>query len=175
MKRMLLCLIFMLGASATALCQGNKLMAETDLCGFAGGKVGLGLEYGISEHWSAGGTVGVGFSQFIKELDPLESEHRQEFRDDTSFPVPTDILREQIHVRYWPKETMKGPYAMAGISHGSLSGTDLSIGAGYVMHIWKSLNLYFEYSIGLKDTIDREAFPIRGLSAGISVTFGPLQ
>lgn len=150
-------------------------MAEADLCGLAGGKVGLGLEYGISEHWSAGGAVGFGFSRFIKDINPLESEHRHEFGEDTTIPIPADILREQIHVKYWPREMMKGPYAMAGITHGSRSGTDFRIGAGYVMHIWKSLNIYFEYSIGLKDTISREAFPVRGLSAGICMTFGPLR
>ena len=172
---MLLCLIFMFCASAAALCQGRKLMAEADLCWLAGGKVGLGLEYGISEHWSAGGAVGFGFSRFIKDINPLESEHRHEFGEDTTIPIPADILREQIHVKYWPREMMKGPYATAGITHGSRSGTDFRIGAGYVMHIWESLNLYFEYSIGLKDTISREAFPVRGLSAGICMTFGPLR
>ena len=165
----------MFGACTAALCQGRRLMAEADLWGLAGGKAGFAVEYAITEHWSAGGTVGVGFSQFIKELDPLESEHRQEFRDDTSFPVPTDILREQIHVRYWPREMMKGPYAMAGITHGSLSGTDISLGAGYVMNIWKPLNLYLQYSIGLKDAIGKETFPVHGLSAGICLTFAKLQ
>jgi hypothetical protein len=168
---MLLCLIFMFGACTAALCQGRKLMAEADLWGLVGGKAGFGVQYGVSAHWSAGGSVGFGFSRFIKDIAPLESEHRHEFGDDTSIPVPTDILREQIHVKYWPREMMKGPYAMAGITHGSISGTDFRIGAGYVMHIWKSLNLYIEYSIGLKDTIPKETFPARGLSAGVSLTF----
>ena len=168
---MLLCLIFMFGASAAALCQGRRLMAEADLWGLAGGKAGFGIEYGISEHWSTGGAVGFGFSHFIKDVNPLESEHRHEFGEDTYIPVPADILREQIHVKYWPREMMKGPYAMAGITHGSLSGTDFRIGAGYIMHIWKSVNIYIEYSIGLKGTIDKEFFPVRGLSAGVCLTF----
>jgi hypothetical protein len=67
---------------------------------------------------------------------------------------------------------MKGPYLLSGITHGSLSGTDFCLGAGYILHIWKPLNLYIEYSIGLKDAILKEAFPVRGLSAGISLTFG---
>ena len=161
----------MFSASAAALCQGRRLMAEADLWGLAGGIAGFGIEYGISEHWSAGGAVGFGFSRFIKDINPLESEHRHEFGDDTSIPVPADILREQIHVKYWPREMMKGPYAMAGITHGSLSGTDFRIGSGYVMHIWKPLNLYIEYNIGLKDVIDMDSFPARGISAGISLTF----
>lgn len=161
----------MFSACAAALCQGRRLMAETDLWGLAGGIAGFGIEYGISEHWSAGGAVGFGFSHFIKDVNPLESEHRHEFGEDTSIPVPTDILREQIRVKYWPREMMKGPYAMAGITHGSLSGTDFRIGAGYIMHIWKSVNIYIEYSIGLKGTIDKEFFPVRGLSAGVCLTF----
>ena len=168
---MLLCLIFIFSASAAALCQERRLMAEADLWGLAGGIAGFGIEYGISEHWSAGGAVGFGFSRFIKDINPLESEHRHEFGDDTSIPVPADILREQIHVKYWPREMMKGPYATAGITHGSRSGTDFRIGAGYLMHIWKPLNLYIEYNIGLKDVIDMDSFPSRGISAGISLTF----
>lgn len=172
---MLLCLIFIFSACVATFCQGKRLMAEFDLCGLAGGKTGLGLEYGISEHWSAGGTIGFGFSYFIKDPNALESSHRHEFGDETSWPLPTDIHTERIHVRYWPREMMKGPYAMAGITHGSLSGTDFLIGAGYIMHIWKSLNLYFGYSIGLKDVISREGFPVRGVSVGISLTFGHQQ
>ena len=163
----------MFSACAAALCQERRLMAEADLCGLAGGIAGFGIEYGISDHWSAGGAVGFGFSHFIKDVNPLEYEHRHEFGEDTSIPVPADIHREQIHVKYWPKEMMKGPYTMTGITHGSLSGTDFRIGGGYVMHIWKSLNLYFEYSISLKEAIGREAFPVRGISTGICLTFGP--
>lgn len=168
---MLLCLIFIFSACVASLCQGRRLMAEADLWGLAGGIAGFGIEYEISEHWSAGGAVGFGFSHFIKDVNPLESEHRHEFGEDTSIPVPADILREQILVKYWPREMMKGPYAMAGITHGSLSGTDFRIGAGYVMPIWKSLNLHFEYNIGLKDIIGKAPFPVQGLSAGISLTF----
>lgn len=168
---MLLCLIFIFGACTAALCQGRRLMAEADLWGLAEGKAGFVVEYGVSAHWSAGGAVGIGFSHFIKDADTLESEHRQEFEDDTSIPIPTDLLREQIHIKYWPWEMMKGPYAMAGITHGSQSGTDFCIGAGYIMHIWKSLNLYIEYSIGLKDSLSKEIIPVRGLTAGISLTF----
>ena len=168
---MLLCLIFIFSACTAALCQEKRLMAEADLWGLAGGIAGFGIEYGISEHWSAGAAVGFGFSHFIMDVNPLESEHRQEFGDDTSFPVPTDIHREQIHVKYWPKEMMKGPYTMTGITHGSRPGTDFRIGAGYVRHIWKSLNLYIEYNIGLKDIIGKAPFPVQGLWAGISLTF----
>lgn len=172
MRRMWLCVISMFCACTVALCQGKRLMAEVDLCGLAGGKAGLGVEYGISGHWSAGGAVEFGFSHFMKETDALESGHKQEFGDTSSYPVPTDIHKARIHFRYWPAETMKGPYAVAGVTHGDSSGTDLHIGTGYLMHIWKHLNLYIEYSIGLKDVIGMDSFPVRGLSAGISLTFG---
>lgn len=146
-------------------------MAEADLWGLAGGKAGFAVEYAITEHWSAGGAVGFGFSYFIKDVNPLESGHRHEFGDETSWPLPTDIHTERIHIKYWPQKMMTGPYAMAGITHGSLSGTDFRIGGGYVMHIWKPLNLYIEYNIGLKDIIGKVPFPVQGLSAGISLTF----
>ena len=159
-------------ACMAAFCQGKRLMLEADLCSLAGGTAGLGLEYGISGHWSAGGAAGFGFAHFIKAAGALESEHRHEFGDCTSRPVPADLHRERIHAKYWPRELMKGPYLMAGITHGSSSGTCFCIGTGYLIHIWKPLNLYIEYSIGLKESIAKEAFPAGGLSAGVSLTFG---
>ena len=172
---MWICVILMLSACTAAFCQGERLMASADLCGLAGGKAGFGVEYGISEHWSAGGTVELGFSNFIKGRSILESDYRLEFGDSTSFPVPTDLQKESIHFIYWPTETMKGPYAMVGVAHGNVSGTDFCIGTGYIMHIWKPFNLYFEYSIGLKEAIRMGSFPVRGLSAGISLIFGLQQ
>ena len=169
------CVILMLSAYTAAFCQEKRLMAETDLCGLARGRAGFGIEYGISRHWSAGGAIELGFSHFIKGQSKLEQEHTQEFGGAASYPIPSDLHKEGIRFRYWPTETMKGPYALAGITHGNLSGTDLSIGTGYIMHIWKSLNIYFEYSIGLKEAIQAESFPVRGLSAGISLTFGLQQ
>lgn len=165
----------MLSACTAAFSQGKRLMAEADLCGIAGGKAGFGVEYGLSEHWSAGGTIDIGFTYFIKGPDTLESEHMKEFGDPTSYPIPTDIQNERIHFRYWPRTCMKGTYVMAGAAHGSQTGADFCIGTGYVMHIWKSLNIYIEYCIGLKEAIRMESFPIRGLSAGISLTFGLQQ
>ena len=54
----------MFGACTAVLCQGRRLMAEADLWGLAGGKAGFAVEYAITEHWSAGGAVGLGFSHF---------------------------------------------------------------------------------------------------------------
>lgn len=169
---MLLCLILIFGARTGALCQEKRLLTEADLCGLASGKATLGVEYGISEHWSAGGLFEFGFAHFIKGASVLESEHMLEFGETRSYPTPSDIHKERIHFKYWPQERMKGPYAIAGITHGSTSGTDFCVGTGYLMHIWKPLNLYIEYSIGLKDAVDKGSFPVRGLSAGISLTFG---
>lgn len=162
----------MFSACGAAFCQGKRFMAETDMYGLAGGKAGLGFEFGISRHWSAGGTAWFGFSHFIKDASKLESEHRQEFGDIMARPSPADLHKEGIHVKYWPAVMMKGPYAMAGITHGNKSGTDFRIGTGFVMNIWKSLNLYIEYSIGMRETIREKAFPTHGLSAGVCLTFG---
>ena len=168
-------MILMFSACTAAFCQEKRLMAGADLSGLAGGKAGLGIEYRISSHWSVGGTVELGFSYFIKGPDTMEFEHIQEFGKVTSYPTPTDLHRERIHFKYWPSETMKGPYAIAGVMNGCTKGTDFCIGTGYLMNIWKTLNLYIEYSFGLKDAIGKDTFPVRGLSAGISLTFGHQQ
>ena len=159
MRRMCLCFILILGACMAAFCQSKRFMAEVDVSGFAGGKAGLCIEYGITGHWSAGGRVAFGFGRFIKDISALEAGHRQEFGDDLSSHAPTDLHTESVHARYWPKEVMKGPYALAAVSHGNTSGTDFHIGFGHMMHIWKCLNLYMEYSVGMKDAIGKEAFP----------------
>ena len=150
-------------------------MTEVNLCGLASGKAEIRVEHAISGHWSAGGAIGFGFAHFIKGPNTLEHEHMKEFGATRSYPKPADIHQEHIYFKYWPDETMKGSYAIAGITHGNLTETDLCIGAGYIMHIWKSVNLYIEYCIGLKDAIDKNVFPVRGLSTGISLTFGLQQ
>lgn len=169
---MCFCFIFIYSACMAAFCQDRRVMAEADICGLASGKAGFGVECAISGHWSAGGAVEIGFGQFIKAVSTLETDHRQEFGDNLSRPVPDDLHKEHIYARYWPSEIMTGPYATAVISHGNVSGTDLGIGAGYIMHIWKFLNLYIEYRVGLKEVIGNDSFPVRGLSAGICLTFG---
>ena len=103
---------------------------------------------------------------------PIDAVHRQEFGDDLSRPAPADFLTESIHARYWPVKVMKGPYALASVSHGNISGTDFCLGCGHLMHIWRCLNLYIEYRVGMKETIKANNFPVKGLSAGISLTFG---
>lgn len=172
MRQMCFCFILMTAACTAAFCQGKRFMAEMDISGLAGGKAGLCLEYGITGHWSAGGRMVVGFGQFIKDMAPLDAVHRQEFGDDLSRPAPADFLTESIHARYWPVKVMKGPYALASVSHGNISGTDFCLGCGHLMHIWRCLNLYIEYRVGMKETIKADNFPVKGLSAGISLTFG---
>jgi hypothetical protein len=142
----------------------------TSLCanGLAAGEASISIEREVSGHWSAGGNASYGFGLFWKGPSPLESLHRHEFGDDVFLPTPENLHRESIYVKYWPGEVMKGLYMITAITHGNNSGTDLSIGAGYLIHIWKRLNIYTEYSYAISETDN----PSNGLSAGICLIFG---
>jgi hypothetical protein len=165
---MCLTAIMMFAALALLHCQDKRLMAGLDIMGIAGGEAAVSIEYGLAEHWSIGGEASYGFGLFRKGMDTLESSHRQEFSEETFVPLPDDLHRESIYARYWPTSLMKGPYMLTSICHGSTTGTDFCIGAGYMLHIWKSIYAYTEYRL----TVSEPDSPGRRLSAGICLTFG---
>lgn len=149
-------------------CQNKRLMAGVDAIALAGGETALSIEYGFAGHWSVGGEASYGFGNFCKGMDPLESSHRQEFSEESFTPLPSNLHKESIYAKYWPTHLMKGPYVLTAISHGNRTGTELIIGAGYILHIWKCLNAYTEYRFIISDPDN----PGKGLSAGICLTFG---
>lgn len=165
-----MCMTVIMIFAATALlhCQDKRLLAGTDAIALAGGKAAFSIEYGFAGHWSAGGEASYGFGLLHKDADTLESSHRQEFKDEIFIPTPVNLHTESIYAKYWPKHLMKGAYLLTAISHGSTTGTDLIIGAGYLLHIWKCINAYTEYRFTISDPDS----PGKGLSAGICLTFG---
>ena len=168
MKRMCMTLIMIFVGMALLHCQNKKLMAGIDFTALAGGKATLSIEYGFACHWSAGGEASYGFGCLWKGMDDLESSHKLEFSDMIHTPSPDNLHKESIYAKYWPTHLMKGCYLLTAISHGSTTGTDLIIGAGYLLHIWKCINAYTEY----RYTISETDTPVTRLSAGICLTFG---
>ena len=53
-------------------------------------------------------------------------------------------------------------------TNANATGTDLTIGAGYLLHIWKCINAYIEYRL----TISDPDTPAMRLSAGICLSLG---
>ena len=161
-------LILMITALTLVHCQNTRYMTGIDAFGIAKGEASLSMERSICTHWSVGGNVSYGFGMLIKGMHPLERSHRQEFGDKTYITSPDNLHKESIYVRYWPMDLMKGPYMTVALSHGSWSGTDLHIGAGYILHIWKYFNIYTEYLYAISETDS----PLKRLSAGICLIFG---
>ena len=151
--------------------QDRAFMTGINASDLARGEASLFIECGNIGHWSLGGAVCYGFGTLMKGPTLLESSHRQEFGDSIFRPDPEDIHRESIYARYWHKQHMKGPYMMTEISHGSNSGTSVKVGAGFVMNVWKSINIYTEYTIGISGS-DKNT---EKLSTGICLTFGKHQ
>ena len=168
MKRMCTTLIMIFAGLALLHCQNKKLMAGVDATALAGGKAALSIEYGFAGHWSAGGEASYGFGCLWKGMDDLEASHKQEFSDMIYAPSPDNLHKESIYAKYWPTHLMQGGYLLTAISHGSTTGTDLIIGAGYMLHIWKCINAYIEYRL----TISDPDTPAMRLSAGICLSLG---
>lgn len=165
---MCMTVIMIFAAMALLHCQNKKLMAEVDVIALASGKAALSIEYGFAAHWSVGSEASYGFGSLCKGMSTLESSHRQEFEPDIFTPLPDNLHNESIYAKYWPTHLMKGTYLLTAISHGSSTGTDIIIGAGYLLHIWKCINAYTEYRFTISDPDS----PLKGLSAGICLTFG---
>ena len=147
--------------------QNKRLMTGINAYALAEGEASVFIEHGLSEHWSAGGEIAYGFGRFIKGIGDIEKTHKEEFGNKVSAGAPEDLHRECIYARYWAMEVAKGPYIIAGMSHGNTSGTDFNIGIGVLMNIWKSINIYTEY----RRTLAKAEFSGNGLSVGISLTF----
>lgn len=160
--------IMMILAWTLAHCQSKRFMAGLDVLALAGGEASFSIEYGISGHWSAGGCIIYGFSTLLSGPQELEITHRQEFGDTLTRPQSVDYHRETIYVKYWPIQLAKGPYLITSVSQGTTSQTSLNIGAGFLQHIWKHINIYTEYRL----SIPEKEFSPNGLSAGICLSFG---
>lgn len=161
--------VIMIIAAWTLLhCQNTRYMTGICASALAGGEASITIEREVSEYWSIGGNASYGFGINMKGSSLLETSHRQELGNEIFLPRPKDLHKESIYVKYWPIKLMKGPYLITAISHGSSSGTNLNIGAGFLMHIWKALNIYTEYSYAISETKE----PSNGLSTGICLVFG---
>ena len=134
---------------------------------FTEGEASLFIEHALSDHWSAGGEITYGFGGFIKGIEDLEKKHKEEFGDDVTVMNPEDLHREYLYARHWPLGVSNGPYLCAGVSHGSTSGTDLNVGIGFLMNIWRSINIYTEY----RRALTKVETSGNGLSVGIILTF----
>lgn len=168
MKRMCMTATMMILAWPLAHSQSQRFMTGIDVLALAGGEATFSIEYGISGHWSAGGRISYGFGTLLNGPHDLEIIHRQEFGDTLTLPKPDDYHRESLYVKYWPVQLARGPYLLTGISQGTASRTRLNIGAGFLQHIWKHINIYTEYRLSIPEN---ELCP-NGLSAGVYLTFG---
>ena len=100
------------------------------------------ISHAISDHWTIEAGAGLCLANAARTKTEDERRHEEEgFQDTASNKIRTctDMNIGEIQAVYWPSKTYEGILLMVGCSVGNHSGTDMSIGAGYSIKIWRGL------------------------------------
>lgn len=171
MKRALIAAICLLAASGSGSCQDKGCAAGICVSGFITGRAEIQIEHAFGKHWSAAAEASLGFSRIIKESSTLEKAHDSEF-SFKEFPKMTasELFTEHLLIRYWTRESSRGPYLSAGLKYGSGSGLDWTVGAGYRIPIWRSIYAGAEYRTGIMQTLKTGRFGTEGIRIYLNCT-----
>ena len=153
----LMIILLLLAGALTVLCQERHIAAGIDLCGLACSRIGIDLEYRISSHWSANGSISFQHDWFNREKSKIEMEHISSFPHAETTPS-TDRQGthcEHITANYWPIQVYKGIFISTGLQHKNDHSVDGLIGIGYCMSICSGISLkasYFTPILDIKKT-----------------------
>lgn len=152
------------------LCNGKLITAGLDAGGYMKGLASIQIGYGFSAHLSAHAEVIMNFTNVISGRSDLEKEHDLELGKPEA--VYSDkYLSESIHIRYWTREMMSGPYIMTGIRYSNADSPFCEIGIGYRFRIWKGIGIETGYMLNLTDALRGKRITGEGFTLGLCYTF----
>lgn len=128
-------------------CAQDKTRRESEIMLDVGAAVMLQtmkihVSHAISDHWTIEAGAGLCLANAARIKTEDERRHEEEGFQDTDSNenrTCTDMNIGEIQAVYWPSKAYEGILLMAGCSVSDDSGTDLSIGAGYSIKIWRGL------------------------------------
>lgn len=126
--------------------------------------------HSISAHWSAEAAVWKGF-QAADNMSDEEKLHADLLGKDS--PIISGRLDDKYRVclSFWPSGTYRGMFLSVGCCKVGYERTDISIGTGYMMNIWKGLTLNISIESGLTQ-IKEETTHLRDhIDIGINYIF----
>lgn len=152
------------GCSTIGVCLSSALRGTAE----------ISIEHGFGQHWSICGTAGMNLRRFMQETSAIEKEHDNMFKGISSgsdIPTSYGSSTAGISARYWPTGNLTGTYLSAGISLSAASGTDIPIGIGYAINIWKGSGLTISCMIPLIESMNGECLHHTELKVGLRYTF----
>lgn len=106
--------------------------------------VTLGISHKVTEHWSVSGEVMIGIPRHAGDDNGFDN-HNEEFIMKDDDEVPAIGNSGSLTVRFWPENVYKGFFIYIGgrcSMHGDAYG---SLGAGYMMEIYKDIAVMLSY------------------------------
>ena len=151
-------------------CNDKLITAVLDAGGYMKGLASIQIGYAFSTHLSAHADITMGFTNVTSGRSVLEKEHDLELgKPDTEYS--DDFLSESIHIRYWAREMMSGPYILTGIRYSNADAPFCEIGLGYRFRIWKGISIETGYLLNLTDALKGSRVTGEGFTLGICYTF----
>lgn len=171
--KVIIMILLSLCAGANACCQPLKGNARTGVSITAAAfrhTLGIEVGYAFSKHWSAEGCVWESLP-YKEGLSQEESIHNALLGNTAGSAIGQSADGFSMELRYWPAEAFSGPYISTGCTYEEPGRTDGSLGAGYMMKIWKGLFLSLSFKTGIKELMTGEAKPAESIDIGINYIF----
>ncbi len=174
MKRILFIIVLLTSASAYGQKPGDAISAiSLDLASLAmTHNVRLGFSHLFAEKISAEGDVSVQIPEPLKDAEEEEHESLLAGQNDYRKRITKNIRPEfRIGIRLWPRKYLEGGYIGIYGSHSYSSGTDMAVGCGYSLMIWRFFGITAGYELKLLDCIQKGVFRIEGITLRIYYMF----
>ena len=150
-------------------CNEKLITAGFDIGSHMKGLASIQIGYGFCTHFSAHAYMTMAFTHIIKKQSTLEKEHDLEF-GKADIAYTDEFLSESLHIRYWTRGLMEGPFILTGISCKNIEPPSCEIGLGYRFKIWKGLGLETGYLLNLTEAIRGNKITGEGFTLGIYYT-----
>ena len=133
----------------------------------------LSIGHAFSSKWSVRGTVSIALSQFIKGYEDEEKEHYEEFEKiyENQSGSRNEMFSGSASILYWPSFCHKGPYIRLGTCFGMKAHTDIEVGGGVFIKIWKGIYADIAFGTRLISSFRNEKMDGDGISISIQLKF----
>lgn len=142
--------IYVLALSLPCLCQvRGHIGAGTG--GMATGRIAeIHCGYGFSTTWSAESRVSFHIPQFNDRADDEWKAHSNEFGEEETETGEASYSEGTFccGFRYWNRTAYEGNFIQIGLLQHMNGKTEIDIGAGCCLRIWKCLGVSITYSTG---------------------------
>lgn len=131
------------------------------------------LGHAFAERWSMEGRLGVAFGHIMDKEKEEEALHEDEFDMRETEHTTEDRLIDTgaIALCFWAARAYYGSFISIGGVYRGKSPPELTLGTGYVIHIWKGLSASVSFNIDIMETYRNASIRGDGISVAICCIF----